>query len=82
MLSARGRVSRFVVVLTTYPFTTSPSTLVPQMSAKNLLEKESILAYKMHIDPKVLESLEYGEVLYLEKKLIEYLEKEMEAYNV
>lgn len=51
------------------------------MNSNILLEKESILAYKLHISPKDLEQLEYGEVLMLEKNLIEFLEKEAEAYG-
>ena len=65
----------------TYPFNTSPSTLVPQMSSSNLLEKESILAYKLHISPVDLATLEFGEVLVLEQNLIDFLEKEAEAYG-
>jgi hypothetical protein len=39
------------------------------------------LAYKLHISPVDLAKLEYGEVLMLEQNLIDFLEKEAEAYG-
>lgn len=53
---------------------------MPPIEQKNLLEKESILAYKTSITPNDLNAMEFSEVLFLENKLYEYLEKEREAY--
>jgi len=51
------------------------------LELRGLLETESILAYKMNIPPSELAILEYSEVLFLENKLRDYLEKETEAYS-